>query len=92
MGIRNFRHKGLREIFEDGRSSRLGKNFHKNALLILDHLNAISNLDDCKGVKGLHSLKGKRKGTYAMHVSGNYVITFKWDNGDVIDVNFEDYH
>jgi proteic killer suppression protein len=29
---------------------------------------------------------------YAMSVSKNYRITFKWDGRDVYDVAYEDYH
>lgn len=58
----------------------------------MDHLAAINHLKDCYNVKGFHALKGDRKGSYSMHVSGNYCITFKWIDGDVADVNYEDYH
>lgn len=40
----------------------------------------------------LHSLKGERKGDWAMTVSGNWRITFRFDGEDVIVVNLEDYH
>lgn len=60
--------------------------------MILDHLEAIHDLDDCSGVKGFHPLKGERKGTYAMKVTGNYRITFKWDGQNVYDIDLEDYH
>ena len=41
---------------------------------------------------GLHPLKANRKGTWAVKVSGNWRITFKIQNGDAFDVNYEDYH
>ncbi len=59
---------------------------------ILDHLDAIEDLRDCVGVKDFHELKGARAGSYSMHVSGNHRITFRWQDGDVGDLNFEDYH
>ncbi len=40
----------------------------------------------------LHPLKGNRKGDWAVKISGNRRITFKIQNGDVLDVNYEDYH
>jgi len=40
----------------------------------------------------LHELKGQRKGTYAVKVSRNWRVTFKIANGDILDVNYEDYH
>ena len=39
-----------------------------------------------------HQMKGSRKGTYAVNVSGNWRITFRFDGEDAIDVDFEDYH
>ena len=40
----------------------------------------------------LHELKGKRRGTWAVRVSGNWRITFRFEGVDAIDVDFEDYH
>jgi proteic killer suppression protein len=40
----------------------------------------------------LHALKGNRKGTHGVKVSGNWRVTFKIIDGDVVDVNYEDYH
>ncbi|MCI2430743.1 type II toxin-antitoxin system RelE/ParE family toxin [Candidatus Acetothermia bacterium] len=92
MALRSCTHKGLRELFEIGKTTKIGKRHQKTAILILDLLDSISGLRDCVGVKGFHELKGNRAGTYSMHVSANYRITFKWDGKDVYDVNFEDYH
>jgi proteic killer suppression protein len=33
-----------------------------------------------------------RKGEYAIGVTGNYRMTFRFDAGDVLDLNLEDYH
>ena len=35
----------------------------------------------------LHQLKGKLRGTWAVRVSGNWRVTFKFDGPDAIDVN-----
>lgn len=40
----------------------------------------------------LHSLVGKRRGSWAVSVSGNWRITFRFDGGDVFDVDYIDYH
>jgi plasmid maintenance system killer protein len=39
-----------------------------------------------------HALKGDRKGTYAVSVSGNWRLTFRFVAGDAVDVDLEDYH
>jgi proteic killer suppression protein len=41
---------------------------------------------------GFHRLKGNRADTYAVSVSGNWRLTFKWDGEGAADVNLEDYH
>jgi proteic killer suppression protein len=41
---------------------------------------------------GLHPLKGERKGEWALSVSGNWRITFRFEGEDVVDVSIEDYH
>ncbi len=38
-----------------------------------------------------HGLNTKPK-RYAVDASGNYRITWAWDDGDAIDVDIEDYH
>jgi proteic killer suppression protein len=40
----------------------------------------------------LHSLKGKRKGLWAIDVSKNWRIVFRFDEGNVYVVDYEDYH
>ncbi len=39
-----------------------------------------------------HALTGNRKGTYSVTVRANWRITFRFENGDALDVNLEDYH
>ncbi len=41
---------------------------------------------------GLHPLKSTRHGTWAVNVSGNWRVTFRFDGPDVTDVDYEDYH
>ncbi len=40
----------------------------------------------------LHALKGRRKGTWTVTVSGNWRVTFRFDGKDVRDIDYEDYH
>lgn len=92
MAVVRIKHKGLRELFEDGRSGKVAQKLQANAILIMDHLDGIVSLDDCEGVKDFHELKGDRKGEYSMHVSGNWCITFTFDGADVTILDLEDYH
>ncbi len=40
----------------------------------------------------LHPLAGARKGTWAVSVSGNWRVTFKFVEKDADAVDYEDYH
>lgn len=68
MAITGFKDKGLRELFDTGRSAKINPDHHDKILLILDLLNAIGDISDCYGHYEFHKLKGKRKDEYAIHV------------------------
>ena len=40
----------------------------------------------------LHELKGKLKGLWAIDISKNWRIVFRFEEGDAYIVNYEDYH
>jgi len=40
----------------------------------------------------LHPLRGKLVGHWSVWVSGNWRLTFRFDNGDAILVDYVDYH
>jgi proteic killer suppression protein len=95
MSIRTFAHKGTEEVFLTGRSRPIGAEFHKRMRLVLDAIDGATCVADLRGARGFHALSGDRSGTYAMSVSGNWRLTFRFehaDSGDVLDVDFEDYH
>jgi len=91
--IKKFKHKGLRKLFESGVASGIQPQHTTRLRQILALLETTDTIEDMElpGLN-LHGLKGQRKGTYAVKVSGNWRVTFKIDNGDILDVNYEDYH
>jgi proteic killer suppression protein len=40
----------------------------------------------------LHSLKGRHEGYWAVSVSGNWRVIFKFEGDNAVDVNYLDYH
>jgi proteic killer suppression protein len=95
MSIKSFAHKGAEEVYCTGRSRRIGPEFHKRMGLILDAIDGATCVGDLRGARGFHALVGDRSGSFAMSVSGNWRLTFRFehgDEGDVLDVDFEDYH
>ena len=91
--ILTFRHKGLERFFRTGSTSGIQAR-HANRLRLilaqLDQSRAIADMNT-PGL-ALHSLKGERKGTWAVTVQANWRITFRYENGNAEVVNYEDYH
>ena len=59
-------------------------------LAALDTAQTIDDMD-IPGFR-LHPLKGKQKSLWTLSVSGNWRMTFRITEGNVYDVNYEDYH
>jgi len=91
--IKTFAHKGLKVLYEDG--IKKGKQTkHADKLMdILDHLDAANEIRDMGYPgSGLHPLQPKSESRWAVSVSGNWRVTFKFKNDNAYDVNYEDYH
>ena len=59
-------------------------------LSALDTAQRIDDLD-IPGYR-LHPLKGARKNLWSIAVSGNWRLTFEFWEGNVLVLNYEDYH
>ena len=91
--IRSFRHKGLERLHEadDPRGLRTEHTVKvRDILARLDAASAITDMD-IPGFR-LHPLKGRLKGHWAITVRANWRIVFRFVNGDVLDVDYVDYH
>ena len=90
--IRSFRHKGLKELFENGETARIQKPMHERCIRRLDALDRTSRPQDLD-VQGFdfHALHGKPQ-RYTVHVNGPWCITFEFEEGDAFRVDFEQYH
>ena len=88
--ITSFKHRGLKELFNKGRSARISPALKVRCLTRLDALDAATRPQDMN-VPGFyfHPLKGKPK-RYSVHVSGNWCLTFEWRDGGPARVNLED--
>lgn len=90
--IRSFRHKGLAELFETGRSRKVDATLHERVIRRLDALSAAAKPDDMN-VPGFdfHALRGKPV-RFTVHVNGPWCITFGWDGNDAVHVDLQQYH
>lgn len=95
--IRNFANKAAADIWETDSAKALPKEFWIRAKALLTIMHATSELNDLK-IKGqppnirLHKLKGNRKEEWSVTIKLPWCITFKFKNGEFVDVKIEDYH
>jgi proteic killer suppression protein len=91
--IASFKHKGLRNLFEQNDARRVRADQFDRLRLILSALDQASEVQDVnQPTFRLHPLKGHRKGVWAMTVRANWRVTFRFEGGDAYDVDLEDYH
>ena len=93
MTILNIKHPALKRFYEKDDSTKVPSKQRNKIRKILAFLD---NIDEPKGIDlpnfGLHQLEGSRKDQWAVKVSRNWRITFRFVEGHVRDVNLIDYH
>ena len=91
--IQNFKHKGLEKYFLKGIKSGIQPSHTNRLRLLLGRLHASTSPKDMD-LPGLylHQLKGRSRGRWAVRVSGNWRVTFKFNGPDAVDIDYEDYH
>ena len=91
--ILNFRHKGLKLLFEKGDRKRVLPDHAAKIERILARLDEASQVSDMDlpGFR-LHSLKGRLAGFWSITVSGNWRIIFRFEGGNASNVDLLDYH
>ena len=91
--IRTIRHKGLAALYDDNQGKGVQQAHLKRLRQILALLDTATVPDDmdAPGLR-LHALKGEMTGFYAVNVSGNWRVIFRFEDGAVADVDYLDYH
>jgi proteic killer suppression protein len=91
--IKSVKHRGLKALY-DGRTPKRVAPEHveklRDILALLDRSRGPKDVD-LPGLR-LHPLKGALAGHYAVSVSGNWRVMFRFEDGDVCDVDYVDYH
>lgn len=91
--IESIRHKGLKRLFEKNDPSKLPSEHLKKIKHILRIMNRAINLNDINYPgSDLHRLSGNLSDFYAIKVSGNYRIIFRFFDGAFWDIDYIDYH
>ena len=91
--IKSFQNKGLQLFFEKGKKSGIQAKHAKRLRMQLTALDTAFAIDDMD-IPGyrLHRLQGRPGKRWAIWGSGNWRLTFKFTEGDVQILNYEDYH
>ena len=91
--IASFRHRGLKALYEGKTARRVAPEHIRKLRQIM------AALDFSQGPEGmnlpgfrLHALKGSVKGHYAVSVSGKWRVTFRFEDGEAVDVDYLEYH
>jgi len=88
-----FKHKGLERFFRRGSRAGVQAKHADRLRLILGRLHASTCPQDMNlpGL-GFHPLPGDRQGYWAVKVSGNWRVIFRFLGKDADALDYEDYH
>ena len=93
QSIMRVRHEGLRALHERDDPARLPAGLVARLRRILFRLQDATHPGsaDAPGFR-LHPLKGGREGQWSVRVTGNWRVVFRFEAGEVVDVDLIDYH
>ena len=96
MIVRSFRHRGLRQLFENDSSRLLKQDLADRVRGILAALALAETTEgfirEAPPGWRVHRLSGGRRNEWSVSVSGNWRIMFEERNGAIERLNLEDYH
>ena len=91
--IESFKHKGLRQLFEDDNPRGVNPEHVRKIRQILVALYAAQTIEALNlPTFRLHPLTGILKGFWSITVRANWRIIFKFENDKAFDVDLVDYH
>jgi proteic killer suppression protein len=95
--IRSFGNRSAQEIWEESASRALPREMWLRAKALLTIMHSTSTIEDLK-IKGqppnirLHKLKGDRKKYWSVTIKLPWCITFRFIDGEFLEVKIENYH
>jgi len=91
--IQSFKNKALERLLREGNAKGIPTELEKRTRARLEVIDTAIIIDDIR-IPGydLHELKGDRQGTWSIKVSGNWRITFTFQDNNAYDIELEDYH
>ncbi len=94
MNIRSFVHKGVKRLYLEDRAKGVPADAVDKLRAMLTFL---QDMQDPARLRAFplwkaHLLAGDRKGVWSLHVTRNWRLTFQIKDGEIWDVDYEDYH
>ena len=91
--IKSFKHKGLRQLYEDDNTKGVNAEHLRKIRQILGLMNIAQKINDldCMTFR-LHPLKGDLRNFWSITVRANWRIIFRFEDGAAFDVDLVDYH
>jgi len=91
--IKSFRHKGLQAFFEKESKAGIQPSHAPKLSRQITRLNQAKSIEDMNTPGwNLHTLSGELVHHYAVKVNGNWRLTFKFEDGDAVLIDYQDYH
>ena len=94
MRLRSVSHKGLRRLIEDNDGKGIRPDLLDRIRKMLTAIIAAEDIARLLGPPGwrIHQLSGDRAGTWSLSVTGNWRMTFDIEDGEISNLDLEDYH
>ena len=91
--IKSFRHRGVEKFFRTGSKAGIQPKHASRLRLQLFALDNAKRPGDLNAPGwNLHRLTGELKDHWAIGVSGNWRLTFKFEGENAVLVDYQDYH
>jgi len=92
--IISFKDKETEKVWNQIYSKKLPRDIQRIGLRKLIILHKAKDLNDLKVPPGnrLELLSGNREGQHSIRFNNQWRICFRWNQGQIIDVEIEDYH
>ncbi len=94
MDIRSIKHRGLKRFVERNDPRELRPELVSRVRRIVTALVLAPGVAEVLGPPGwrIHQLTGDRAGTWSISASGNWRMTFREEEGVIVELNLEDHH
>ena len=92
--IKSFKQSWLEQFWNDGKHKKVPPKLQNRLLRKLDMMNSIDDLKDLSSPPSnhLHPLHGEREGQWAISVNGPWRLCFRYQDGDIYDIELVQYH